>query len=145
MVMEIGSVVMKTAGRDAGCRGVILEVDGNMALLDGETRRRKTNLAHLEPTGQKIDVKKGASHDEVKKALSSLEITARDTKPKKAGEKPKRVRKAKEKPVEGKEAGKKATKATSEKPAEKKEEKKATKSVPKEETKSAPKKTEAKK
>ncbi|MDA1196539.1 MAG: hypothetical protein O2779_01080 [Nanoarchaeota archaeon] len=108
--MDIGSIVMKTAGRDAGKRAAIIEIEGNMALIDGETRRRKTNLAHLEPTGQKVDLKKSASHDDVKKALESLKITVRDTKPKTAGERPKKVRKAKENPVEA--PAKKATKKT---------------------------------
>tara|TARA_Y100000310_G_C20336488_1_gene647770 strand:+ start:38 stop:436 length:399 start_codon:yes stop_codon:yes gene_type:complete len=125
MVMKIGSIVMKTAGRDAGNRGVIIELDGNTALVDGETRRRKTNLSHLEPTGQSTDIKKGASHEDVKKALDELKITTRTTKPKKAGERPKKVRKVKEAPVE-KEA-KKPVKKTAEPKAEEKPAKAPTK------------------
>jgi len=132
--MKIGSIVMKTAGRDAGNRGIIIELDGNTALVDGETRRRKTNLAHLEPTGQSADIKKGASHEDVKKVLDELKITTRTTKPKKAAERPKKVRKVKEAPVE-----KKATKATK-KTAEPNAEKKAAEATPTPAKKSTPKK-----
>lgn len=95
----IGTVCMKIAGRDAGQLCVIVEEgkDGKV-LVDGAVRRRLVNVRHLEPTGKTVDVKKGAVHAAVAKALG---LTAKVSKPKKAGEKPRQQR---------------ATKAASEKP-----------------------------
>ncbi|MEK6963544.1 MAG: 50S ribosomal protein L14e [Nanoarchaeota archaeon] len=98
--MEIGRICVKIAGRDAGQRCVVVEViDTNYVLIDGETRRRKCNIRHLEPLTQLIEIKKGADHDAVKKALKSLGIEMQDTKPKKKTEKPTKKRNVKEKPA----------------------------------------------
>jgi len=95
--MEIGRICVKIAGRDAGKRCVIVDtVNDNQVLIDGETRRRKCNLKHLEPLAQTVEIKKGADHEAVKKALKALGIEIKDTKPKKEKtEKPKKLRKAK--------------------------------------------------
>ena len=83
MVLTIGRMCVKTAGRDAGKRAVIVDVvDANFVMIDGETRRRKCNILHLEPLDQVIDIKKGASHDDVRDVFKELKITVRDTKPK---------------------------------------------------------------
>ncbi len=107
--MEIGRICVKTAGRDAGQRCVVVEViDLNYVLIDGQTRRRKCNIRHLEAIPQTVDLKKGANHDAVKKALKALGIEVQDTKPKKKTEKPTKRRNVKEKPAktEGKETKK---------------------------------------
>lgn len=96
-MIEIGRIVVKIAGRDAGCKAIIIDVlDGKYVLLDGETRRRKCNILHVEPLEQKIDIKKNASHDEVSKALKELGIETRQTKPKPKTQKPKAKRKTPE-------------------------------------------------
>lgn len=96
-MIEIGRLVVKIAGRDAGKKAVIIDIlDDNYVLLDGETRRRKCNILHIEPLSQKIDIKKNAPHDEVSKALKELGIEARQTKPKPKTQKPKAKRKTPE-------------------------------------------------
>ena len=96
-MIEVGRLVVKIAGRDAGCKAIIIDIlDDNYVLLDGETRRRKCNILHVEPLEQKIDIKKNASHDEVSKALKDLGIESRETKPKPKTQKPKAKRKTPE-------------------------------------------------
>ena len=98
-LIEIGRLCIKTAGRDAGLKCVIVDILGNkFVLIDGETRRRKCNILHLEPLKDVIKVKKNASHDEVKKEFEKLGLNARDTKPKQKTQKPVKQKK-KEKPA----------------------------------------------
>ncbi len=70
MVFNVGTVCVKIAGRDAGKTCVIIEMakDG-FVTIDGETRRRKCNVRHLEPLNQTVKVAVGASHLDVMKAL----------------------------------------------------------------------------
>src|SRR3989344_4382596 len=96
-MIEIGRIVVKIAGRDAGKKAAIIDVlDNNYVLLDGETRRRKCNILHVEPLEQKVDIKKNASHDEISKVLKELGIETRETKPKPKTQKPKAKRKTPE-------------------------------------------------
>ena len=66
---------MKTAGRESLRRCVVVEIiDKNFALVTGPkkvsgVRRRKVNLAHLEPTEDKVQIDKNASDDAVMAAL----------------------------------------------------------------------------
>jgi len=61
MVLEIGRVVVKTAGREAGRVGVVVDiVDRNFVIIDGDLKRRKVNVKHIEPTPKKLDIPKGA-------------------------------------------------------------------------------------
>ncbi len=72
---EVGRVCIKTAGRDALRRCVLVEIiDKNFGLVTGPKNvsgigRRKVNLSHLEPTDDKISIDKNASDDVVSKAL----------------------------------------------------------------------------
>src|SRR3989344_5125794 len=96
-MIEIGRLVVKIAGRDAGKKALIVDVlDDTYVMLDGETRRRKTNIIHIEPLNQVIKIKKNASHDEVAKALKELGIETRETKPKPKTQKPTKKRKTPE-------------------------------------------------
>ena len=73
--MEIGQLAIKIAGRDAGRECLIVQkVDDNFVLVDGNTRRRKCNVDHLEFSSQKAALKEGAGHEEVVKALQSIGI-----------------------------------------------------------------------
>ncbi len=104
-MIEIGRICLKLAGRDAGGTCVIVDVlEGNYVLIDGNVRRRKCNIFHLEPTSKKIDIKKGASHEDVKTEFSKLKIDVWETKPKEKKERPRKIRKkkVKETAVEGK-------------------------------------------
>ncbi len=90
-MFEVGRLCVKLAGRDAGKKCVVVDVlDENHVLVDGEARRRKCNLKHLDPLGESLDVKKGASRADVKKAFKVIGIELMDSKPKKAGERPKK-------------------------------------------------------
>ena len=83
---------MKLAGRDAGKRGVIVDIlDGDYVLIDGETRRRKVNVRHIELLKDSIDIKKNAVRSDVISAFKKLGIEIKDTKPKQKTERPKRV------------------------------------------------------
>jgi large subunit ribosomal protein L14e len=91
MLNEVGRLCVKLAGRDANKKCVIVDIlDDNHVTIDGETRRRKCNIRHLEPLNQVLKLKKGASRAEVKKAFKELGIELKDTKPKKAASKPKK-------------------------------------------------------
>lgn len=107
-MIEIGRLCVKTAGRDAGLKCVIVDIlDGRFVLIDGETRRRKCNVMHLEPLKEVIKIKKNAGHDAVSKVLKDIGITARETKPKPKTERLKRKRKTSEQLSKQKEEKKK--------------------------------------
>ena len=123
MSIEIGRMVMKTAGRDAGKKAVIVDIlDDNYVLIDGETRRRKCNVLHLEPLKEVIKIKKGASHEEIKAEFKKLKLEVRETKPKEKKERPKKTRKKKEK-IEAESKDKKKVKKEKTKKNPKKERK----------------------
>lgn len=97
MTIEIGRLCVKIAGRDAGKKAIIIDIlDDKYVLIDGETRRRKCNILHLEPLNQVIKIKKNASHEDVSKVLKEIGIQSRETKPKQKIEKPKKKRKTPE-------------------------------------------------
>jgi large subunit ribosomal protein L14e len=123
---DVGRICIKLAGRDAGGEAVIVDIlDEKYVLIDGNVRRRKCNIMHLELTSKKVELKKGASHEAVKAAFGKLGLSVRETKKKEKAEKPKKAKKKKEKPekVVKKKEKKKAKKAA--KKAEPKKETKA--------------------
>ena len=83
-------VVVKRTGNE------INWVDDRDVLIDGETRRRKCNILHLEPLKDTIKIKKKASHEDVKKEFEKLGLKSRETKPKQKTEKPRKKRKTSE-------------------------------------------------
>jgi large subunit ribosomal protein L14e len=94
-MMEVGRLCVKLAGRDAGKKCVIVDVlDSVFVLIDGETRRRKCNLKHLEPLKETIDIKKSASHEAVVSAFKELGIEIKETKPKQPKPRQKQIRAA---------------------------------------------------
>lgn len=98
-MFDVGRVCLKIAGRDAGQMCVVVEKHDDHVLIDGQTRRRKCNTRHLEPTNKVLEIKSGASHDDVKKAFEKLNIEVRDTKAKKAADRPKKSKAKKEAPA----------------------------------------------
>jgi large subunit ribosomal protein L14e len=114
-MIDVGRLCVKTAGRDAGLKCVIVDViDDNFVLIDGETRRRKCNILHLEPLDKVLDIRKGASHEQVAKAFEAAGygVFAPKTKPKKAL----RPRKARKSKLAGTAAPKAAKPATAKAP-----------------------------
>lgn len=77
MIFDIGRICVKTLGREAGRKCVIVDIiDKNFVLVTGPkdisgVRRRRANVKHLEPTPEKIEINRGAGDDEVKKALEA--------------------------------------------------------------------------
>jgi large subunit ribosomal protein L14e len=73
MVMEIGRTCIKTAGREAGEKCVIVDIiDKTHVLVSGPNiKRRSCNVKHLEPLTNKLDITKGASDEDVKRAIES--------------------------------------------------------------------------
>jgi len=88
-MLEVGRLAVKIAGRDAKRKCVVVDiVDDNHVLIDGDVRRKKCNNKHLEPLGETIAIKKGASHEEVAKEFEKLNLPVWSTKPKAAKPKP---------------------------------------------------------
>lgn len=94
MLFTVGRVCIKLAGRDAGKYCVIVEtVDNSYVIVDGQTRRRKCNVLHLDPTNKTVDIKEKASSEEVKIALEAVNILVSDKgSARKPAEKPKKVK-----------------------------------------------------
>ena len=94
-MMEVGRLCLKTAGRDAGKKCVVIDtIDKNHVLVDGETRRRKCNILHLEPIDKVIEISQKADHEAVVEALKKIGIEAAVKKSlKEETPKPKKARK----------------------------------------------------
>ena len=96
-MIEVGRLCIKIAGRDAGLKCVIVDVlDDKFVLIDGETRRRKCNILHLEPLKDTIKIKKNASHEGIKKEFENLGLKVMETKPKPKADRPRKKRKTPE-------------------------------------------------
>jgi len=123
--MKIGQVCVKIAGRDSNRICLIVDVlDKNNVLIDGNTRRRKCNIIHLEPLDKVLKIKKNASHSEVIEAMKKegLKVIEKEKKKEKKEkkEKPKKKRKVKEKTEEEKAPKKEEEKRTKKKAKKKK-------------------------
>lgn len=83
MTIDIGQVAVKIAGRDSGRIGIVVDIlKGNYVLIDGNTRRRKCSLNHLELIPQVLKIKKGAEHSAVVSALKDAGLYIEKAKPK---------------------------------------------------------------
>ncbi len=73
--IEIGRVCVKLAGREAGRKCIIVDIiDENFVLVTGPkslsgVKRRRVNIKHIEPLDRVVDIPKGASDEEVLKAI----------------------------------------------------------------------------
>lgn len=91
--MEIGRLVIKTAGREAGKKACVVDIIGNnYVLIDGDVRRKRCNIMHLEPLKETIKIEKNASHDKIVSEFKKLGIEIKERKPKEKKEKPKKIR-----------------------------------------------------
>jgi len=88
--MEVGRICVKIVGREAGKKCIVVDlVDKNFVLITGpkkvsEIKRRRSNINHLEPTQEKIDINRGATDEEVTEALKTagkLEEMSKTVKP----------------------------------------------------------------
>ena len=93
---DVGRICMKIAGRDAGKIAVVIKkIDEKYVLIDGQTRRKKCNISHLEITTKTIEIKEDASNAEVVKALKDADIECDEKKAGKVKEKKERPKKIK--------------------------------------------------
>jgi large subunit ribosomal protein L14e len=114
-MMDVGRVCIKIAGRDAGETAVVIEkIDDNFVLVNGNVRRKRCNIKHLEPTERFVAIQAGASTQDLHKAMkdAGLEVKEKSEKTKEA--KPKtenpKTAKGKDAKAETKPAKEKASK-----------------------------------
>jgi large subunit ribosomal protein L14e len=75
--IEVGRICVKVSGREAGKKCVIIDLaDKSFVLITGPkkvtgVKRRRVNANHIEPLQDKLDIKRGASDDEVAEALKA--------------------------------------------------------------------------
>jgi large subunit ribosomal protein L14e len=75
--IEVGRLCVKQAGREYNHKCVIIDVmDKSFVLVTGPkkltgVKRRRVNINHIMPLDDKIDVKRGASDDEIEQALNA--------------------------------------------------------------------------
>jgi large subunit ribosomal protein L14e len=75
--MEVGRICVKTVGREAGKKCIIVDiVDKNFVLITGPKtasgiKRRRANINHVEPTQEKLDINRGATDEEITEALKA--------------------------------------------------------------------------
>lgn len=106
-MLEVGRLCIKTAGRDAMQYCVVIEeIDATYVMVDGNTRRKKVNKAHLEPLQKKLALKKGATTKDVHTAFEKEGIEIK----KHAEAKPKKEQKAQTKKAPAKKVTKKTKK-----------------------------------
>ena len=62
-------------GRDAGKEAVIIsKVENNYVLIDGNVRRKKVNVSHIEPLNKVLKIKENASTEDILKAFDENKI-----------------------------------------------------------------------
>ncbi len=75
--IEVGRICVKQVGRDNGKKCVVIDVmDKSFVLVTGPKKvtgikRRRVNINHVMPLQDKVDVKRGASDEEVASVLES--------------------------------------------------------------------------
>ncbi|HUU76872.1 MAG: 50S ribosomal protein L14e [Candidatus Heimdallarchaeota archaeon] len=79
-MIEIGRIVIKTAGREALKKAVVVDIiDKNYVLVTGPPslsgiKRRRVNLNHLEPTNRKLDITRKATDEDVHAAAKAANL-----------------------------------------------------------------------
>ncbi|MHA2296988.1 MAG: 50S ribosomal protein L14e [Candidatus Hodarchaeales archaeon] len=78
-VLDLGRIVVKTAGREATKKAIIVGfVDNNFVLVTGagvnKVKRRRCNIRHLIATPNKIDINNNASDAEIKSQLEKANL-----------------------------------------------------------------------
>ncbi len=78
--IEVGRVIIKTAGREALMKAVIVDlVDQNFVLISSggvsPVKRRRCNMKHLRPLDKTIKIKRGASDTDIQKAIEKAGLS----------------------------------------------------------------------
>jgi large subunit ribosomal protein L14e len=75
--IEVGRVCVKVAGRESGRKCVIVDVmDKSFVVVTGPKqvtgiKRRRVNINHVAPTQDTVQIKRGASDEEVTQVLEA--------------------------------------------------------------------------
>jgi len=75
--IEVGRICVKQVGRENGRKCVVIDVmDKSFVLVTGPkkvtgVKRRRVNINHIMPLQDKIEVKRGASDEEVAQVLDA--------------------------------------------------------------------------
>jgi len=75
--LDVGRICAKKCGREAGKKCVIVDIiDKSFVLVTGPkalsgVKRRRVNVGHLEPTGDKLNIARRASDEEVMAAVEA--------------------------------------------------------------------------
>jgi len=87
-MVKVGQLCIKIAGREAGKECAVVKVlKNNYVIIDGNVRRKKCNLSHLEPVNRLLKIKSKATTAEVKEAMKKEGIVIPEKKEKKPKEK----------------------------------------------------------
>lgn len=72
-VMEVGQICIKTKGREAGRKVIVLTTpkEGRVLIDGNKVKRRECNMLHLFPINEKVKIAKEAPHEAVVKALKN--------------------------------------------------------------------------
>jgi len=80
-MIEAGRICVKTAGREAGLKCVVVDIlDERFALVTGPesltgVKRRRVNIRHLQPTELKVEIRRGASDERTAEAIEKAGLT----------------------------------------------------------------------
>ncbi len=92
-LFEVGRLCIKVAGRDAGRTCVVVEqVDNIFVVVDGDVRRKKVNIKHLEPMAEVVEISDKASLSEIQKLFESKGLPVWRHTAKKVSPRPMQVR-----------------------------------------------------
>jgi len=75
--IEVGRICVKQAGREIGKKCIVIDVmDKSFVLVTGPKKvtgikRRRVNINHVMPLQDKVEVKRGASDEEVASVLET--------------------------------------------------------------------------
>lgn len=72
-MITVGRVCIKNAGRDKHQICVVIDsIDEKHVLIEGNVRRKKTNIKHLSPLEKFVEIKNNASYETISKELTDL-------------------------------------------------------------------------
>ncbi len=95
----IGRLCVKLSGREAGRECIIVGVEkGNFVVIDGNVKRRRCNLIHLDISEKVIKIKKDASTSDLQSAMEKegIKVIKRKNIEKKRTLRPKKIKGKKE-------------------------------------------------
>ena len=81
-MIDIGRIVVKTSGREALRKAVVVDIiDKNYVLITGPPKltgikRRRVNINHIEPTSKKLDITRKATDADVLTAAKAAQLDA---------------------------------------------------------------------